>query len=630
MFENSLNADFSSMANKNRVAIYCRCSSDKQEDALDVQVAQSQEIANNKGWNIIDTYVEIKSGTKKENRNEYLRMMEDMKHEKFDIVMIKSLDRLTRNLRDWLSFLDALHKNGAALYTYIDGKFFEPLTCYFVYTIMSMMNEQFSVELSKKIKNSHKIRQKNKTGWNFSKTPFGWNKINQHDYEINEEQAYYIRRAIELIKEGHGFYNISNQLYVEGLRNTKNKKMDSSVIAKIIRSERLYGCVVMHKNESYFMDDKRKSMPEEEWIYVEDALPAIITKEEWLEVQTILESRKSEKNTFIPKKYPLSGKIVCGACGRNYHRHTYDKRCKGEKVEKIPYWKCETSYKNGKAIREKAPEIVCDNESVDEKKLYQVIDEAAESYFKSLYAKKNEIINNVLFYIQKVISKRNSMGSLKSNKKELELWKNRKKNLLNKLADGLITDEEFSIPKKDYDFNISSLEKKIAVLEHESGGLIKNEERLKKIRDCLTETDIIEKCKSMRCVDMIIKIVVNGNGTINVHWNKYKVLGLIELNGLGIGNDAFDEDFITTVNYSGQYCLKDKVNSQKQAILEIIKTNPKASQSELARLIGNGCTKNEVTSRLRFLMKDGIIVKETDGNLVQVKPFNAERSTDKD
>ena len=111
-----------------RVGIYNRCSTEEesQRNALAAQAMESREIAEKMGWTIIEQYIESETGTVAYKRSEYQRLLADMEREKFDIVMIKSIDRLMRSAKDWYFFLSRLTENRLKLYIYIEGKYYTP------------------------------------------------------------------------------------------------------------------------------------------------------------------------------------------------------------------------------------------------------------------------------------------------------------------------------------------------------------------------------------------------------------------------------------------------------------------------------------------------------------------------
>ena len=86
-----------------RAVAVCRCSTEEesQKEALLQQVREAKQCIQEMGWYLVDTYVEAKSGTTIKGRKEYTRLLEDMVTNKFDIIVIKSIDRLMRNTKDW-------------------------------------------------------------------------------------------------------------------------------------------------------------------------------------------------------------------------------------------------------------------------------------------------------------------------------------------------------------------------------------------------------------------------------------------------------------------------------------------------------------------------------------------------
>lgn len=597
---------------ENRVAIYNRCSSDKQEDSLESQAEQSLAIAKEKGWIVIEQYVELKSGTTSEPRTEYLRMLDDMQKGKFDIVMIKSLDRLTRNVKDWFIFLDILLKNNLYLYTYIDGRFFERENSYLMDMFLSAMNERFSYELSKKIRNAHQVRYQKLSGWNFSITPFGWNKIDMKTYEINEDEAYYIRRAVEYIKQGYSVYKISQMLWLEGLRNKNGDKMEDSALKKILTSPKLYGTVVMHKFTMNFDTKKREVVDKDNWITVDNAIPAIISKEDWLEVQAILEAKKSEENTFIPRKFPLSGKIRCGKCGKTYHRNAYEKKKKGQPSVKAAYWKCISSYKNPKVIKG----LSCDNECLTEEKLYPLIQQCACDYLGILQEKKEEIINNMLSIIKTALEKNEDVKKTEVIKNEIAKLEKRKDTLFERLLDKTISNDEFKEFNQRIANEIEKHQNELSDIETVRDGLIENQNRLEQIRKALSETDIIDQAEASNCTELIDCIEVIGDGTIKIFWNKFRILGLLRLNEIE-QSKICDDEYVTVMSYNGTKALKNKVESQKKQILNYLENEPKATYHKIANAIG--ATKAEVTARLRYLFLDGYLARAENGYFVVLK-----------
>ena len=278
-----------------RVAIYNRCSTEEeaQKNALVVQAAESLELVESKqeeGWQIVAQYVESESGTSTKRRKEYLKLVEDVKQDKFDIVVVKSIDRLARNAKDWYLFLDCLMKHNTRLYLYLERKFYQSEDA-LVTGIKAILAEEFSKELSAKIKNAHRRRQQKQSGLNITREMFGWNKLGKDEFEINQQEAAYFVLACQLVEAGCGFRKISNALYDAGARSKSGKRISEVQWRNMLRSPRAYGTVVLHKKEYDFIRKERKEMPREEWIVIDDALPALISIEYYNKIQAALEER---------------------------------------------------------------------------------------------------------------------------------------------------------------------------------------------------------------------------------------------------------------------------------------------------------------------------------------------------
>ena len=116
---------------KLRAVPYNRVSTDElvQKDALEIQIQESIECIEQMGWIMVDQYIdEGRTGTVTKGRDEYKRLMEDMHTNNFDVIVIKSQDRLMRNTKDWYLFVDALVTNNKKLYIYLERKFYTPET----------------------------------------------------------------------------------------------------------------------------------------------------------------------------------------------------------------------------------------------------------------------------------------------------------------------------------------------------------------------------------------------------------------------------------------------------------------------------------------------------------------------
>lgn len=92
-----------------RVAIYGRVSTTAQ--STDLQILECRQYAERCGYEIVDEYCDTISGTTGKDEREALgRLLEDAFVRRFDTVVVYSIDRLGRSLKNCLDILDTLRE----------------------------------------------------------------------------------------------------------------------------------------------------------------------------------------------------------------------------------------------------------------------------------------------------------------------------------------------------------------------------------------------------------------------------------------------------------------------------------------------------------------------------------------
>jgi site-specific DNA recombinase len=86
-----------------RVALYIRVSTDEQANegfSIEAQKRRLISFADSQDWNIADIYIDDGYSAKDLKRPEMKRMIDDVKDQKFDVVLVYRLDRMTRSTTD--------------------------------------------------------------------------------------------------------------------------------------------------------------------------------------------------------------------------------------------------------------------------------------------------------------------------------------------------------------------------------------------------------------------------------------------------------------------------------------------------------------------------------------------------
>jgi DNA invertase Pin-like site-specific DNA recombinase len=98
-----------------RIALYGRVSDTREgRQHPELQLSELRDYAAQRGWTIIDEYVDHISGSK-DSRPQLNRMMADARRRRFDVVLVWKLDRLGRSLRHLVNCLFEFEALGIAL-----------------------------------------------------------------------------------------------------------------------------------------------------------------------------------------------------------------------------------------------------------------------------------------------------------------------------------------------------------------------------------------------------------------------------------------------------------------------------------------------------------------------------------
>ena len=208
------------------VAYYARVSTDKDEqiNSLGNQKRYFEDyIAANPHWRFAGGYVdEGISGTSVEGREQFLKMIEDAKRGRFDLIVTKEISRFARNTLDSLRYTRELLRCGVGVYFQNDNINTFDKDAELRLTIMSSIAQDEVRKLSERTRFGFKRAQENSVllGQN---NLFGYNKVDGR-LEIVEPEAAVVREVFERYAAGDlGLRAIANDLDSRGVRGRQGK-----------------------------------------------------------------------------------------------------------------------------------------------------------------------------------------------------------------------------------------------------------------------------------------------------------------------------------------------------------------------------------------------------------------------
>ncbi len=462
---------------KHNVCAYCRVSTDEfdQKNSLTSQKMFFGGYFEKRGnWNNVGIFAdEGISGTSLEKRDEFNKMISLAQRKKIDIILTKEVSRFSRNVRDLLNIVEELRKKEIYVWFLSDDINTESSDYRERLVEAATTAEKESLRTSRRVKWGQ--QQQMQRGVVFGRREmFGYNIIKNEqgvqNFEIVPEEAEVIKDIFKWFSEGDGTHIISRRLEAKGIKTKRFKNgWSNTVILRILRNEKYVGDLAQGK--TYTPDPlthkKKYNNGEAQMVYITDHHPesAIITRELWQKVQTILKERVSSDKIKVKyfNRYWTSGKIFCGCCGSRYISYN-----KNQKNSTYKAWICFENHQHGqeKEVSTEGGETYksgCNNKRVNDK----VLKIALKDIITEIIApNKYELCKEVSRVIDNLDPYPDSSSQIKSLKKKLASLKNELTVLTEKLISGIVSDSIYIAIKEDKESKIADIQDKISILKN--------------------------------------------------------------------------------------------------------------------------------------------------------------------
>lgn len=414
-----------------RVAAYCRVSTDKeqQEHSFETQKEMYTEMIMMKpNWQIAGIYAdEGITGTIAKKRPDFMRMIEDCRKGKIDIIITKSVSRFSRNNLDCLLYVRELKELGIPIIFEKEGINTLQVSSELLITLFSGLSQAESESISMNVKIGKRQSLKNGNVPFCYKSFLGYKKGADGKPEIVPEEAKIITRIYTEYLAGKSLNDIAKSLITDGIYTPTGKtQWTSNVVLSILSNEKYKGDALLQK--TYIVDCISKKMKKNNgelpMYYVENNHPAIIDRSMFDRVQEEISRRNSKRKvkekgtkTELGKyssKYALSELLFCGNCGTPYRRVTWTNRGKKKVV-----WRCISRLDYGTKYCKESP-------SLEETALQNAITEAITNKAKSEGADVYRIQSHLKMYqanqnTTSLIAKKNRLAEIKALK-NLPTW----------------------------------------------------------------------------------------------------------------------------------------------------------------------------------------------------------------
>lgn len=307
-----------------KVAIYIRVSTQHQIDKASLPVQRSELINYAKyalGIEDYEVFEDAGYSAKNTDRPDYQAMMARIRTGEFSHVLVWKIDRISRNLLDFVAMHQELKELGVTFVSKNEkfdsstamGDAMLKIILVFAELERNMTSERVSTVMVSRASSGH---------WNGGKIPFGYSWDKQAKvFSIVEDEAAVIRLIYDLYETHWSLVTTAKILNERGILPRSGKPWNPTTVRTMLVNPFYSG--IYRYNRHNENDPKRFTLkPESEWIIIEDHHPTIIDKDRQDRIIKKLQSRQrgqygmystyNRKNTHI-----FAGMLTCGCCGSN-------------------------------------------------------------------------------------------------------------------------------------------------------------------------------------------------------------------------------------------------------------------------------------------------------------------------
>lgn len=517
-----------------RIAIYIRLSKedarsfDESESVSNQRAIIEEHIASfNDGdeYIIVDEYVDDGiSGTTDDEREDFQRMLSDIKKGRINCVIVKDLARSFRNYSDQGYYLDdwfpRFNVRFISLYHQPLDSYKEPQNMRSIAVpIQGVLNENHCAETSDKVREVFDMKRRNGehigsfAAYGYIKDPNDKNAL-----VVDEEAAEVVRDIFTKFLDGMSKNAIVHYLNEHGVLSPaaykrerlglkyQNPSIDPAkrplwgavTITSILKNRMYCGDMVQgrYRVKSYKIH-VQEVVPEDEWYIVENTHEAIIERDTFDKVQRLL---LRDTRTAPQKKqvYLFSGFLRCADCGKAMTR---------SKVGGTVYYYCRT-YKD-------QSKNACTKHTIRHNRLEVAV----------LYAIQQQVYLAVDY--TKTIERINRAPLVKSQSKKLADAIEQKERELAKIArykqaiyqdwkDGEITHSDYRHMKEDYEEQAEALNEVIEKLRAEQAELENGIDTENPFLKAFRQYGNIEKLTREVLIELVDHIKVFEGGNISI------------------------------------------------------------------------------------------------------------------
>ena len=316
--------------------------------SIAAQLRALRDYAEKNGFAVAREYIDEAESGRVADRPQFRKMLEEASRPSapFQEILVWKFSRFTRKREHAVAFKGMLRRRGIKVTSITEHADDSP-TGKLMEAIIESVDEFYSENLAQEV--ARGMREAASRGfWMTTYSPYGYRKVMVQDgakkrpkLEPDPATAPVVERMYQMADAGKSVLDIAKTLNNEGIASSKGKLWSKTVVHSILTSETYTGTLV------WGLQAKDKADP----VRVENAFPAIVSKERFRKVAGLLRSRAPSQAhpRRVSGSYLLSGLVKCRGCGRALSGQE-------SKSGQFSYYVCQSLIKRGSGACE-APRL---------------------------------------------------------------------------------------------------------------------------------------------------------------------------------------------------------------------------------------------------------------------------------
>lgn len=456
----------------------------------------------------------------------FIKMMEDIKRQKVNCIIVKDLSRFGRNYIEVGRYIEKKFPAMGIRFIAINDQYDNAKESgdaeQIIVPFKNLINDAYCRDISIKVRSQLDVKRKNgKFIGSFAAYGYLKDPKDKNHLIVDEYAAEIVQLIFNLKLDGFSALAIAEELnkmgvlppmeykrmlgynYNSGFRTSTTPSWGAKSVIRILENELYTGVMVQGKNQKInYKVKKSRAVSSEQWIRVQDTHEAIIPRTYFDRVQEIMQldtrTAPSEKNV-----YPLSGLVRCGDCEQNMVRRSTAKK------NKVYYYLHCSSYRNGEG---------CTSHIISEEKLMS----AVITFVKTQLALLVEA-DKILQHITELPKEQYGVKALNTQigelNREIERYCDLKERLYQDMVAEVIDKEEYAEYNQRFSLKMEETKKAKTALEEKRERLLSTDIHLRPWMEDFKRISTLETLGRKEMVMLINRVLVFSKDRIEIHLN---------------------------------------------------------------------------------------------------------------